>query len=417
MIFRFLRLLFQTVLLLGTLFFLSCDPKEVVTPAVEEGLFINEIYASGEDWIELYNSLETSKDIGGYFIYDNAATKYKLPSGTAVPAKGFLVLLCNDLATGLNTNFKLTSGGETVYLENAQGVLIDRIDFPAISNGQSYGRYPDGSSNLAVSGNTTQGISNGNSQTPAVLTTSRVPLVPGLNQNVSVSVNLVSNIGAASVNMLYRFNGGSYSTLVMTLSGSAYIAEIPAQSTTGKMEYYIEVTGTNGNKSYEPASAPAKVLDYLLNIDVLPLLVINEFLAYNTSCCPDTAGGVNEFDDWIEIYNIGIQSVNIGGMYLSDNKNNPFKHKIPTDNPAATTIAPGGYLLLWADNTPNQGPLHLDFGLSNAGEDVGLFYIDGRTIDVYTFGAQSENISFGRVTDGATTWKSFATPTPGKTNQ
>lgn len=98
-------------------------------PVVEEGLVINEIYASGEDWIELYNTLETSVNIGGYFVYDNAAAKYQIPAGTTIPAKSFLVLICNDLGTGLNTNFKLTSAGETVYLENAGGTLIDRIEF------------------------------------------------------------------------------------------------------------------------------------------------------------------------------------------------------------------------------------------------------------------------------------------------
>lgn len=405
------------IILSGLLSF-RCDPKEEpIVPVVEEGLFINEIYAAGDDWIELYNSLESSKDLGGYFIYDNEATKYKLPIGTSIPAKGFLILFCNDLGAGLNTNFKLTSGGETVYFENKAEVLIDRIEFPAISNGQSYGRYPDGSASLSVSGITTQGTSNGNSQTPAVLNTSRSPIVPGLNQSVIVSVNLVTNSGVATVKMYYRFNGGAYSALPMSLSGSTYVAALPAESTTGKMEYFIEVTGTNDNKSYEPASAPDKVLDYLLNTDQLPLLVINEFLANNISCCPDTDGGINEFDDWIEIYNKGTESVDIGGMYLSDNKSNPFKHKIPADNPSVTTITPGGYLLLWADNSSGQGQLHLDFALSNAGEDVGIFYIDGRTIDVYTFGAQSENVSFGRTTDGAVNWKSFNTPTPKSANQ
>jgi hypothetical protein len=227
---------------------------------------------------------------------------------------------------------------------------------------------------------------------------------------------LISNSGIASVKLFHRFNGGTYATLNMIFNGATYTAVIPGVATTGLVEYYVEANGTNGKTTYEPATAPAKAKDYLLNTDGLPALVINEFMAFNSSCCPDVDGGVNEFDDWIEIYNKGGVEVNIGGMYLSDNKSNPFNHKIPADNPSATTIAAGGYLVLWADSQSSQGPLHVSFGLSNAGEDVGLYYIDGRKIDEYTFGAQSENTSLGRTTDGAATWKNFSTPTQGKSN-
>ena len=403
----------------ANLSFFSCSSPgdDEVVPVVTEGLFINEVYASGEDWVELYNVLETSKDISGYFIYDNAATKYKIPGGTTIPAKGFLVLLCNDLATGLNTNFKLTSTGETVFLENASGTLIDRVEFPELNAGQVYHRFPDGSVNLAISGTTTQGTTNGTTQAPAIATVTRAPIVPGLNQAVTVMATLISNSGIASVKLYHRFNGGTYTSVNMILSGAAYTAVIPAVATTGLIEYYVEATGTNGKTTFEPATAPNKTKDYLLNTDPLPQLVINEFMAFNSSCCPDKSSGTDEFDDWIEIYNKGSVDVNIGGMYLSDNKGNPFKHKIPTDNPVVTTIEPGKYLVLWADGQSSQGPLHLEFALSNAGEDVGIYYIDGRKIDEYTFGAQSENTSWGRTTDGAATWKSFSSPTQGTSNQ
>jgi hypothetical protein len=395
----------------------SCDPpKEQVKPIIQEGIYINEIYASGEDWVELYNDLTTSKDISNYFIYDDATNKYKIPIGTTIPAKGFLVFLCNDLSTGLNTNFKLSSSGETVFLENASSTLIDKITFPDLSGALSYGRFGDGSSTLAISGLPTKGISNGDSQAPAITLVERSPLVSTLNQPVTVTAKLVSTNNVASVKLLYKVNGSSFNTVTMNLSGSVYEGIIPAQSSVGKIEYYIEAKGTNNKISYEPSSAPAKLFSYLLNTDALPNLVINEFMAFNSACCPDVQGATQEFDDWIEIYNKGTVAVNIAGMYLSDNKSNPFNYKIPGDNPSLTTIPPGGFILLWADNSPSQGILHLDFGLNNLGEDVGLYYLDGRTIDEYTFGAQSENTSLGRTTNGAVTWKVFGTPTPGRSN-
>jgi hypothetical protein len=416
MILKWVKCLVVTINAFGLLTFMGCDPLDETQPVTEEGLLINEIYASGEDWIELYNSLETSVNIGGYFIYDNEATKYQIPAGTTIPAKGFLVLICNDLGTGLNTNFKLTSGGETVYLENAGGTLIDRIEFPELSAGQTYGRYPDGSVNLAISGTPTQGITNGGSETPAIVTTTREPIVPGLNQVVTIKSTLVSTQGLASVKLFYRFNTVAFTSSLMTLQAGFYTATIPAQANTGTVEYYLEAEGTNGLKSYEPATAPAKVLNYLLNTDPLPQLFINEFLAFNSSCCPDDDSGTNEFDDWIEIYNAGSNAIDIGGMYVSDNKANPFKYKIPDDESEVTTIQAGAFLIIWADNQPEQGALHADFGLANAGEDVGIYYIDGRKIDDYTYGAQSENVSWGRTTNGAATWKAFNSPTPGQSN-
>ena len=395
----------------------SCKKEEVEPVVALQGLYINEVYSAGDDWIELYNDLQTSKEISGFAIYDDATRKYLLPSGTFIPSKGFLILNCNDLDVGLDTNFKLTSTGETVYLENSVGTLIDKVEFPAMDNGQSYARFPDGSPTLAITGTTTKGTTNGNSQTPAVAKVNRTPLVPTVDQVVTIEAELIANSNISSVKLYYRLNAASYTSVVMTLSGSIYKATIPAATTTGKMEYYVEVKGTNDKVSYSPSEAPAKTHSYLLNTDVLPQLVINEFMAFNTSCCPDNDSGMPEFDDWIEIYNKGATAINIAGMYLSDDKMNPFKHKIPSDNAVLTTIPAGGYLIVWADNTQGQGPLHLELALANAGEDVAIFYIDGRTIDAYTFGVQNENSSFGRTTDGASTWKVFTTPTPGKTNQ
>ena len=409
------RIFFSFSLLLAMLFVSACSGDEDVTPT-DEGIYINEISASGEDWIELYNALETTKDISGYVISDDG-NQYTLPSGITIPAKGFLILLCNDLGVGINTNFKLSSIGETISLENAGGTLIDKIEYPNLDNGQSYGRFPDGSPFWKISGVTTKGTTNGDENAPAINTISRVPLVPARNESVVVTAELISTTGVASVKLFHRFNGGAFAEVSMTLlSGTSYTGTIPGIATVGNVEYYVEAKGTNGATTFKPATAPDNTDNYLLNTDPLPSLVINEFMASNTSCCPDTDSGVEEFDDWIEIHNMGATPVNIAGMYLSDDNNNPFGDKIPSSDASATTIPAGGFIVLWADGSTDQGVLHLNFSLNAAGEDVGLFYIDGRTIDTYTFGAQNENISWGRTPDAGATWAPFPSPTPGQSN-
>jgi Lamin Tail Domain len=149
----------------------------------------------------------------------------------------------------------------------------------------------------------------------------------------------------------------------------------------------------------------------------VPTLYINEFMAINSSCCPDTDGGRDEFEDWIELYNPGTTPIDIGGMWFSQDQKKPLGYQIPKTNSELTTIQPGGFLVLWADGTPDQGVLHLKFKLNQNGEYIGLFHEDGRTIDGLKFEKQSENISYGRTRDGGKEWDEFSVPTPGKSNQ
>jgi hypothetical protein len=390
------------------------DPDPVV---VNEDIFINEVYASGDDWIELYNVGAATKDIGGYIIYDDVLKKYVIPANTIIQPKGFLILHCDDAGTGLHTNFKLSSTGETISLETNGAKLIDRVEFPGLTDGQSYARIPDGSNILVITGNPTQGATNNDSQSPAITNVVKTPLIPDQDDPITVSATVNDNTGLSSVKLFYRINNAAFIPVTMTLTTNAiYSGSIPAVGNDGKIEYYIEAKNTADKLSLSPFDAPDDLHTFLINSDALPNLFINEVMAANITCCADTDGGTNEFDDWIEIYNGGDVAVNIAGMHLSDDPANPFKFKVPSSNPTKTTVQPGGFLLIWADETKEQGELHASFKLSNQGESIGLYYIDGRTIDQKTFGPQNDDASFGRITDGADTWKVFNSPTIGSSN-
>lgn len=147
----------------------------------------------------------------------------------------------------------------------------------------------------------------------------------------------------------------------------------------------------------------------------IPPLVINEFMASNNSSYADSATG--EYNDWIEIYNNGDKPVNLGGLYISDNKSYKSKYKIPTTNAAVTTVKPGEYLILWADSKMEAGELHVDFKLSADGEDLGIYTADGQIIDETTFGPQTTDISTGRLPDAYNSWTTFTKSTPGAANK
>ena len=68
-------------------------------------------------------------------------------------------------------------------------------------------------------------------------------------------------------------------------------------------------------------------------------LVINELMASNSSIIQDPQG---QYDDWIEIYNDDSSPIDVSGMYLTDDLDNPTKWQFP----ASTTIPAGGYILV-----------------------------------------------------------------------
>ncbi len=178
-----------------------------------------------------------------------------------------------------------------------------------------------------------------------------------------------------------------------------------------------------------PALAQTAAFDVTYGIDIsdfaLPAiesnqldipLVINEFMASNSSDSGIT-DPQGDYDDWIEIHNFGEAAVDIGGMYLTDDLNEPTRWQIPDDAPAQTTIEAYGYLLIWADDDTDDGPLHAGFSISKDGEYVGLFASDGDTIiDGIVFDEQIANVSYGRFPDAGDDLRYFATPTPAAEN-
>jgi len=147
-------------------------------------------------------------------------------------------------------------------------------------------------------------------------------------------------------------------------------------------------------------------------LDLTGTLFVNEFMADNEATLQDPDG--TGYPDWIEIYNGGSEEIDLQGLFLTDDLSDPTQHAI-----TQTLLVPaGGYLLLFADNDPEQGANHLGFKLSTGGEDLAIFASDGVTlIDGYTFGEQTTDASMGRCPDRGDNWIVFTSPTPGSSNE
>jgi hypothetical protein len=136
-------------------------------------------------------------------------------------------------------------------------------------------------------------------------------------------------------------------------------------------------------------------------------LVINEVMASNSSTIADEHG---DFQDWIEIVNRGTTSRSLAGLGLTDHMEGFADYVFPN-----ITLAPGEYLIVWADEEPEEGDFHAPFKLSASGEDV--YLTDGGVIiDQVTFPELASDVSWGRWEDSTGDWQLLSQATPGAEN-
>ncbi len=135
-------------------------------------------------------------------------------------------------------------------------------------------------------------------------------------------------------------------------------------------------------------------------------LLINELLANS-----EADSGV----DRIELYNPGPITVDLSHVYLSDDRADLLKYKVPDD----IVLEPGEF---W---TASEGiaPESMTLGLDSAGETVYVTMATNdttptavRVMDAVRYGAMEPDVSFGRFPDGAKSFGFLESATFGATN-
>ncbi len=233
------------------------------TPATKGGsnvvIKMNEIYANGVagalDWIELYNSSAAAVNIGGYKIYDiggQGGTKGKklIPAGTNLASRGFYVVVVDTASfVGDTTGFGLSSAGETVWLENTSGLVIDTVAFPAMVKDTTYARKPDGSNMFVKLTPTTRGVTNGPATSVKQIGT--VADSYSLGQNYPNPFNPSTTIRFALPNAhmttltVYDVLGKKVATLVNEArAAGTHVVQFDARGLTSGMYFYQLNAGT-----------------------------------------------------------------------------------------------------------------------------------------------------------------------------
>lgn len=143
-------------------------------------------------------------------------------------------------------------------------------------------------------------------------------------------------------------------------------------------------------------------------------LVINEISATNTN----TLDNEGQAEDWIELYNAGNATINLDGLYLSNEPNKKGKFKL-TAGASDWTLAPGAYQVLWADDDEIQGRNHLSYKLSSLGDTImvnQMVGFDTVKIAKVIFSRQPKGFSLARIPNATGDFQNTFLKTPGATN-
>ena len=140
-------------------------------------------------------------------------------------------------------------------------------------------------------------------------------------------------------------------------------------------------------------------------------IIINEVMASNGYYTDGHAW------DWVELYNSGDKTVNLGGWGFTDSKKDLYKFTFPE----GAKLKSGGYLTIWCTGEENSKPgkgdtFYADFAISSKGETLRLTDADEQEIAKLKMPEQYGCVSYG-LPAGGTEYGFFENATRGKKNE
>jgi hypothetical protein len=419
------------------------DGLIVTNAASAAGIVINEVLADNAtttrvdghtpDWIELYNPSSNAVDLAGMSLNDspnNNPPKWLFPGGSIVPARGYLVVYADGdtPASATNTGFGLKAkGGSVILFDKAPNTnaVLDRIDYGLQITDYSIGRIPSGSAtwmlalpsfgaaNVAasVAAQSTLKVNEWMAEPASgsdwfeVYNPGSLPVVLGglrltdtFGTPDSYRIPGLSFIGVAS-NAFTRFEadnpsqpqGPEHVNFKLSKSGdSIYLLASNNATVIDAITFGAQQTDVSEGRLPDgstnivrfPGTATPSDSNFLPLTDV----VVNEVLTHTDA----------PLEDAIELRNLTSTPVNIGGWFLSDDKDYLRKFRIPNN----ATIPANGYVVFYeiAFNNDTNG---VPFALSSTGDQVYLSVAatNGAMTGyraIAKFGAAANGVSFGR---------------------
>lgn len=198
-------------------------------------LVINEFCASNsnviadedgeyDDWVELYNNGDTAINLLGYTLSDDVdeLNKWSFPN-LSIGAGEYLLVWADSDDGALHASFKLSSGGESIYLSR-NGEVVDGITFGGQTTDITYGRYPNGTGSFTLMEATPNAINDGKRLSVSEMPTGRISIFPNpvtnelhLESNLEGEIQIINSQGqillsGSAVKGLNRYNLSSLAT-------------------------------------------------------------------------------------------------------------------------------------------------------------------------------------------------------------
>lgn len=246
----------------------------------------------------------------------------------------------------------------------------------------------------------------------------------GLSRTATQALHLSSNVEGGKI--LYngmvvpraKFNGYVFSPVTlkaMAPGGYKFVGwknVTKSSSTTDVYESTDEEYKLPTSGAYTLQAVYEKLSDSEFAAAGITPIRINEVSAANSMYVNDQY----KRNDWIELFNTTDDSVDVAGMYLSDDEDKPQKYQIQAAESINTVIPANGHLIVWCDKLEPINQIHAGFKLAAEGGLVMITTEDGSWADTLQYGPHNGTESFGRFPDGSNKVYFMNTPTIGRTN-
>lgn len=166
------------------------------------------------------------------------------------------------------------------------------------------------------------------------------PVLPEANEPVTVTVSAADPQGVASMELYYNQNGGAWTTVPMTLSGRAYTATIPGQSSGQVIQFYVQGVDALGAASAFPAAGPNSRALYEVNdgqatnrpIETFRIVLLgsdnSDLFSQVNRMSNNYVGGTLIVGNHTAFYDVGVRQ--IGSRYIRPNSG--YKVKLSADD-------------------------------------------------------------------------------------
>lgn len=159
------------------------SPKPLSQTSFMPDVVINEFMASNDssvtdtagqydDWIELYNNSSAPVDVSGYYLSDklNNPLKWRIDTVYSIAANGYLIIWADENGSQgpFHANFKLSAAGESIYLSDSTGMLLDSVNFGMQTTDISMARMPNGTGDFVPGSHTFNASNDVTSRQPQI---------------------------------------------------------------------------------------------------------------------------------------------------------------------------------------------------------------------------------------------------------